>query len=474
MTLSEHVQPRLTLLTPEQIAAVHQSALQIIARAGVRVDSRRALDLFARAKSGVRIEGDRLYLERDIIEWAIEAAPATIDIYDRRGEKQFTLGEGPARFGVGVTNLFYQDPQTDRVEPFARRHMQAGMRLASALPNFDVISTLGILRDLPPTTADLYAVLEMVANSTRPLVLLISDENLFPRVLSLLETLHGDPGEKPCFIPYLNPVTPLVLNEGTADKLLDSVERGMPLIYSNYGMAGASTPITPGGALAMLTAELFVGLVLSQLAREGAPIILGSLPTFFDMKTMVDFLDPQSYLINLACAEMMAHYGIPHAGTSGSGEGWGLDPLSAGNIWLNQLTALLGRAGLAPFVGSTLNSKAFSPSSTVLADDVIGRARLFAGGFDVDAASIGVDEIVQEMALEGHFLTSMTTISRYKHAYFGGLFPHLSLEKWEEDGHPSATQLVRDRASELLASAPAPDDHDDLIARGEAFIRGAG
>ena len=51
--------------------------------------------------------------------------------------------------------------------------MEKGVRLAQALPEYDVISTLGVLRDLPPQVADLYAVLEMVANSTKPLVLLI-------------------------------------------------------------------------------------------------------------------------------------------------------------------------------------------------------------------------------------------------------------------------------------------------------------
>ena len=71
-------------------------------------------------------------------------------------------------------------------------------------------------------------------------------------------------------------------------------------------MAGASTPITPLRALALLNAELLAGLVFSQAVRPGAPVVLGSLPAYFDMRTMVDFYDPRSMLINLACAEMMA------------------------------------------------------------------------------------------------------------------------------------------------------------------------
>ena len=80
-------------------------------------------------------------------------------------------------------------------------------------------------------------------------VLLVSDETQFPAVLDMFEMLHGDLAARPFVLPYFNPVSPLVVNEGTADKLKVAVERGLPIIYSNYSMAGASTPLTPAGTL---------------------------------------------------------------------------------------------------------------------------------------------------------------------------------------------------------------------------------
>ena len=395
-TVQDFARPRLVLLSETQREALHEASLTILARSGLRLDSERARAVCRQGHA--RVEGDRVYFDRELVDAAIESAPASIEIFDRRGQPAFRLGDGETRFGAGVTNLWFQDPLTDELTPFSRADMGRSVRLCQALPNYDVISTLGVIRDLPPEIADLYAVLEMVANSTKPLVLLISDESLFPRALELLDAVRGDLGERPFVIPYLNPVTPLVINEGTSDKLLDSAARSIPVIYSNYGMSGMTTPLPCAGALALLNAELLGGLVLSQLAKPGAPIILGSLPMYFDMKTMIDFYDPQTHLIDLACAEMMADYGIPHAGTSGSGEGWGPDLLSAGASWLNQVTSVIGRVGLAPFVGSTLNSKAYSPAMTVYGDEVIGAARLFARGFSVDPASIGAQEAVEQLA----------------------------------------------------------------------------
>ncbi len=463
------IRPRLSVLTAEQIEQIHEYSLWILAAVGVRVDSPRARQLLRQAL-GSSADDERVRIPREQVEWALQAAPAMVDIYDRRGELAFRLGADRTRFGIGVTSLFYQHPLTDELTPFARPHMQTCVRLGHSLPLYDVISTIGIEQDVPPTIADLTATLDMLANTTKPLVVLISDEQLYPATLDMLEHLHGDLATRPFVIPYFNPLSPLIVNEGTADKMLTTIERGLPLIYSNYGMAGMSTPITAAGTLALLNAELLAGLVLSQVAREGAPIILGSLPNFFDMKTMVSFYEPQSMLLNLACAEMMAHYGLPHCGTSGSGTGWGPDLLAAETYWMNHLTSCMGPVGLCPFIGDTLGSKAFSPVNVLYVHEVIDQALRLAQGFVLDNETIGMDEIIQA-GPGGDFLMSNLTLKNYRRAYFtSDTFPRWSLEKWQAEGSPRAEALLRQRTQQLLETLTPPDDHDELLARGEAWI----
>jgi len=271
-------------------------------------------------------------------------------------------------------------------------------------------------------------------------------------------------------IPYFNPITPLIINSGTSDKLLEAIARGLPVIYSNYSMAGMSTPITAAGTLILMNAELLAGLVLAQLARPGAPVILSSLPAYFDMRTMQDFYDPKSYLINLACAEMMAHYQLPHAGSSGSGVGWGPDLVGGGAFWISHLTNLLGKCGLAPFVGGNFGSKAFSPAITVYANEVIGQALDFAGGFALDDASLGLDDI-QRVGPGGNFLDTELTMSLYRKAYYESkIFPRWSLERWEERGRPRIDDLLRQHTQDLLSTSQPPQDHAELVERGEIFI----
>jgi trimethylamine--corrinoid protein Co-methyltransferase len=463
--------PRLSLLTEGQIAQVHEYSLKILENTGVRLDSPELAARLAKTIGQTSLSGDRIRIPRQVVEWALKAAPSAIDIYDRKGKFSFRLGEDRCRFGIGVTSLFYQDPETDDVTPFTRKHMEQIVRLGSILDNFDVVSTIGIVQDVPPHISDLYATLEMVSNTYKPLVILVSDEDRFPDVLKLLEHLHGDLSSHPFVIPYFNPVTPLVLNKGTLDKIQTTIESGLPFIFSNYSMAGMSTPITPAGTLVLLMAELLAGLVISQIIKEGTPVILGILPAYFDLKTMVNFYGPQSMLLNLACAEMMAHYQLPHCGTSGSGTGWGPDLLASETYWMNHLTACLSKEGLAPFVGDTLGSKAFSPVNMVYVHEIITQALMFSQGFTLDDASAGLEEIDQA-GPGGNFISSLSTKKHYRRAYYSSpIFKRWSMEKWQAQGRPAAIEVLRRYTRSLLQELKPAEDYNELMNQGETFIK---
>jgi trimethylamine--corrinoid protein Co-methyltransferase len=473
MNATQIVRPRITVLSPEQMEQIHGYSLEILSSVGVSVHSQQARQLFARALGANASSGDRVRLPRELVDWALQSAPSSVEVYDRAGSLAFRLGDGHSHFGIGTTDLYYQDPESDEVVPFTRKHMQHMVRLGNALPHFEFISTIGILQDLPPAAADLVAVLEMMANTHKPLVILVSETSLFGPALDLLETLHGDLASRPFVIPYLNPITPLSIDQGTADKMFCALGRGLPVVYNNLGSAGSTAPITPAGMLALLNAELLAGLVLSQLIKQGSAIILGALPQFFDMKTMDSFLHPKTFLLNLACAEMMDHYGLPHCGTSGGGTGWGPDLLAAAGQWMNQLTACIGKVGMVPAIGSNLTSLAFSPCSAVLGHEIIAQALLFAEGFDIDDALVGLDEIAQA-GPSGHFLTSDLTLRFFRQAHYSSpVFPQLNLDRWQAAGRPQASNLLRDYTRRLLDGLKPPEDWEDLVARGEELIQRA-
>jgi len=468
-----NVCPRLQLLTPEQMNEVHHYSIRILEETGVEVESKEALRIFENS-DGVRVKNGVAYLSGELINEVIQLAPSSIEVFNKNGDIAFQLGLNQGdhtHFGIGVTNTWFQDIETNQVELFTRKHMQHCTRLGDMLGNFDMVSTLGIPSDVSPNTSDLYSALDMYANTTKPLVLLVSGEDKINDVFELLSFLHGDISDRPFCLPYVNPITPLVLNQSTTDKMMASIHHNLPLMFSNYSMYGGTSPISEGGSLALLNAELLAGLAFSQLVRQGSEIILGSLPAAFNMSNMGSHYTSTSYLLNLACAEMMDFYKLPHCGTSGSNNGRGADLEASGNLWLNHLTSCLGKVGCAPFVGGNFDSMAFSPTTVVLSNQVIGEARKFAKGFSLDGEAVNLKEIDRVGPGGDYFTSEQTLASMHEISDTDPMWSSMSLEDWEKQGNPTVENALIETTKDLYKRAKIlSGEATDVIKKGEEFI----
>ncbi len=468
-----NVRPRLQLLTTEQMNEVHHYSIRILEETGIEVESKEALRIFEKS-DGVRIKNGVVFISGELINEAIKLAPSNIEVFDKNGDVAFQLGLNQGdntHFGIGVTNTWFQDIETDQVELFTRKHMQHSTRLGDMLGNFDMVSTIGIPSDVSSDTSDIYSALDMYANTTKPLVLLISGEDKINDVFELLSFLHGDISDRPFCIPYVNPITPLVLNQSTTDKMMASIHHHLPLMFSNYSMYGGTSPISEGGSLALLNAELLAGLTFSQLVRPGCELILGSLPAAFNMSNMGSHYTPASYLLNLACAEMMEFYKLPHCGTSGSNNGRGADLVASGNLWLNHLTSCLGKVGCAPFVGGNFDSMAFSPTTAVLSNQIIGEAKKFAQGFSLDENAVNLKQIDTVGPGGNYFTSEQTLASMLDLSDSDTMFSSLSLDSWKKQGKPSVEEELIETTKDLYTRAERLSaEAMDLVKKGEDFI----
>jgi hypothetical protein len=52
------------------------------------------------------------------------------------------------------------------------------------------------------------------------------------------------------------------------------------------------------------------------------------------------------------------------------------------------------------------------------------------------------------------------------------VFPRLTLEQWQDQGSPRADSLLRDYTRDLLAGLEPPEDHEELIRKGERHLAG--
>jgi trimethylamine--corrinoid protein Co-methyltransferase len=115
--------------------------------------------------------------------------------------------------------------------------------------------------------------------------------------------------------------SPLQLVEDTADKVFAIVEAGMPLVISSSPQGGSTAPIQEAGMVAQINAEVLAGIALTQLIREGAPVLYGSVPVRSRMDDLHDLYGcPEFNQYNLDCVQLARHYRLPCYSTAGVGD----------------------------------------------------------------------------------------------------------------------------------------------------------
>ncbi|KAF5032172.1 Glycine betaine methyltransferase [anaerobic digester metagenome] len=77
-------------------------------------------------------------------------------------------------------------------------------------------------------------------------------------------------------------------------------------------MSGATTPVSIAGTLVVHNAEVLAGVVFSQLANRGAPVIYGSSTTSFDLQqASAPVGSPELGLCNAGVAALAQFYNLP-------------------------------------------------------------------------------------------------------------------------------------------------------------------
>ena len=108
------------------------------------------------------------------------------------------------------------------------------------------------------------------------------------------------------------PISPLTLSKEFAEALMVYAKENIPFMSLSMALAGGTAPTTLAGTLVTHNAEVLAAITLSQLTRQGAPVIYGSSTTNLDLrKGTATVGSPELALINAGVAQLASFYKIP-------------------------------------------------------------------------------------------------------------------------------------------------------------------
>ena len=264
----------------EAIEAMHLAALSLLERAGVRVESPAARELFLAV--GCTLDGqDRVTIPRAVVDDALAACPREYVLAARDPEKSLAIDPDPAQTYVhnlgGARDVV--DPRSGAGRRATLRDQVLATRVMHHLAHQQQVTSLWQPEDVPDLLEPLYSYL-ILAHETDKAIggpgISYPFQALYLQEMAVAVTgADGGDGAYPVDLAF-SPVSPLILGGDVSDALVEQVRRGGVAVEILPCPAAATT--APGAlspALAQQHAEVLAGVVLTQLAAPGTPVYYG-------------------------------------------------------------------------------------------------------------------------------------------------------------------------------------------------------
>ncbi len=408
------------VLSEENIKVIHHASVSLLEEIGVKIHDKKTIQLLECA--GAIVEKDEIVrIPLHLVERALRTVPKKVIMYDRKGEVSMVL-EGKNMYFGGVVNcLNYLDPYTQKVVDFTSEHEIALVKLSDYLSNMSYVLCSGMLKDYDVRIADRIAFILALLNTTKPINFSTSDLESCTDIIELASAFVGGPEKlrkKPFVIHYAEPISPLAHAKESCHKLLICADAGVPVVYMPYSMMGGTAPMTPAGILTQLNAEILSGLVIHQTKREGAPFLMGSMPTAMDMKSTIGTFGAPEFALLVAAASEIAHsYGVPFYGTCGCTDAKTIDSQAVAEVTMSTMTSLLSKPNMVHDIGIMDHGNFLSAELITLNNELLSMLNVIKQGVQIDTDSLALD-VIKKVGPGGQFLDQQHTFQHFKDIWY--------------------------------------------------------
>jgi trimethylamine--corrinoid protein Co-methyltransferase len=470
----------LTILSEEQVEAVHRATLEVLEVTGVTFESERALKLLE--KHGCRVDYDqrRARFPTGLVEECLKC-PSTFRLRARNPANDVHLG--------GNTTYFCAFPGMRTVDLDTWEQ-----RPATVQENHDankVLDALGTVHMAPSYTP--YCELEGVPGVmllpvscwsrmkyfTKPNRVGTSQESHIWEI-QMAQALDVD------VFAAMEGAPPLTWQPDAIDCAWACAEAGYPVEVGCGCVMGGTGPATIAGALVQSNAEIMSGIVMVQLIRPGTGILSNSFVFAQNMRTGLPAAGGiEVSLFQVAFNQMWrGKYDIPTMqGGCGPSSSKAIDFQTGYEKGIGAMLSAVSGVSVANVHGGIHVELTYHPVQSVLDDDMMGMIGRYLEGVRITDETLAVDVIEEVGPIPGFFLAHPHTREWWKREQFlPKAADRLSYHEWAKSGRKSALDYARERVAEILAThEPTPplppgkeEELDRILEEARAYYKNKG
>jgi len=460
----------------EECEKIHAASLEILQRVGIDVHDQKARNILS--KGGASIDGVRVRIPEYMVRRALASTPRQMILYNRDGDVAMRAGKYNSYYGGGSDCLNILDHRTGQRRKPTLNDVKEASILMDALPEIDFVMSAFLPEDVDQRIYDRYQMEVMLNHTSKPIVFVTPDFEGCIAAVEMCEIVAGGVEafqQKPFATCYINVTSGLTANAEALQKCMYLAEKGLPQLYIPLNAGGVNSPVTIAGCMASMNAGTLLGIVLSQLVHEGAPVAVpGWNGGPYNLKTMVGnyvLADEQG-----VPTSMGKYYNLPVFGLGGSTDSKVLDQQCGFEATLSLMTSLLHGANIIHDVGFMDSGLQGSLQMIAICNDILGFLRAATAGVPVTDETLALD-VINELGPTGNYLNHEHTLRHYKEPYYSKLSDKNPYSIWLKRGGTTmetrASQMVDDILVHLQPEPLSADTQakiKEIVEKEQAWI----
>jgi trimethylamine--corrinoid protein Co-methyltransferase len=446
---------KLELLDTDTVDQIISEGIALLENLGIRVHNQEALEILANAHAKVDFQAQIARIPETLIRQALKTAPYEFTLFDLNGDPVVHYFGDKIHFDPGSGGLTIIDSQTERPRLPLTNDFIKFVKLVETLPQVDAQSTAFVCSDVAPEIGDLYRLYLALNYMNKPIITGAFRKDTWWTMKEMLSAVAGGDqalAQRPTAVFDVCPSPPLLWSDTTCQNLIDCARFSIPAQLISMPLAGATAPVTLAGAVVQHTAESLSGVVIHQLAKEGAPIVWGGSPAILDMREGSTPMGAvESWMISAAYVQVGKALGLPTHAYMGMSDAKIIDAQCGLESMGSNFVAALSGANVISGCGMHDFESCLSFEKLVIDAEMIGMLKRFVKGIEVRDDPIALS-IMQKGGHKGDFLTLAHTRKWYREEQYlpSEVIDRASYEGWKNRGKKSTFERARDRVEKLL------------------------
>ncbi len=451
------MRPTIRFLDDNLIEQIISEATHILCMLGVEIHNEGVLSLLADNGAKVDVKRYRVSFTDEIIEKALETAPGSFKLYDVHGIETHDFSDHNVYFTPGSAALHILDYHTKRIRQPSTEDYVNYVKVISQLEHIASQSTALIPADVHEKISDSYRLFLNFLYGEKPVVTGAFTVESFSVMKDFQLAIRGSKEalkEKPLTIFSCCPTSPLKWSDVTSQNVVDCARYSIPVELISMPLSGLIAPVTLTGTLVQHTAETLSGIVISQFANPGTPVLYGGSPAIFDIRYETTPMGAvETMMIDCAYNEIGKYLGLPTQAYISLSDAKQLDSQAGLESGIGAALAALSGINNVSGPGMLDFESCHSLEKLIVDNEICGMSlRLIEGIEPKD--DFPALPIFQELLKEQHLLISEHSRRHLKTEFRfpGPVIDRASRSRWEEEGaltlneraHREVERLLRD------------------------------